>query len=561
MANPRACSLGWLSVLLRWTALAACLCSVLARASENGRSLAARVILVANRNNPESVELARFYARKRGIPLANLFTYPMPAAETISWPEFVSAIWNPLLRDLVKTNWIDAIPMEVWDKAGRHQYAVNDDRIAYLVVFRGVPLRVADDPALRDTPYPLALAKEPEFRTASCAVDSELTLLARSLHPIVSFVPNPLFHDDRRQIFGDNRVVKVCRIDGPTLKDAEGIIERGIEVERRGLIGRAYVDTDGPFPAGNEWFEKTIREIRRLGFDLDVDRTPSTMPVTARFDAPALYFGWYTGTVNGPFELPGARMEAGALAYHLYSFSAATLRSATTGWCGPLIAKGAAATLGNVYEPYLNLTHRPDYFLEALERQWTLGDAAYYATPALSWQEIVVGDPLYRPFATSLDTQWDARATLGARLSGYVTLREMNLMDASRRYAQAIRVGEQEMEVRPSVALAYGVAVRLARQGDQQGVRHVLERLPALDLANSQNWTLVRDCARLLDANGGAEAALGLYARILARPGMPKDERILLLTEAAPIAETLGEGGQADAWRKELATLNPGSQP
>ena len=48
------------------------------------------------------------------------------------------------------------------------------------------------------------------------------------------------------------------------------------------------------------------------------------------------------------------RFCPGAVAVHIHSFSAATLRDPLADWAGPLLWRGAAATLGNVYEPYLD---------------------------------------------------------------------------------------------------------------------------------------------------------------------------------------------------------------
>ncbi|MGB2352059.1 MAG: hypothetical protein ACPH9O_10590, partial [Akkermansiaceae bacterium] len=64
----------------------------------------------------------------------------------------------------------------------------------------------------------------------------------------------------------------------------------------------------------------------------------------------------------------------------------------------PILAKGAAATLGNVHEPYLHLTHHFDIFHDRLIRGFSLVEAAYMALPVLSWQNVVLGDPLYRPY-------------------------------------------------------------------------------------------------------------------------------------------------------------------
>jgi hypothetical protein len=83
----------------------------------------------------------------------------------------------------------------------------------------------------------------------------------------------------------------------------------------------------------------------------------------------------------------------------LHSYSANTLRSTTNNWCGPLIARGAAATLGNVYEPYLSLTANLDIFQDRLMSGLTLAESAYMSMRALSWMGVVIGDPLYRPYA------------------------------------------------------------------------------------------------------------------------------------------------------------------
>ena len=61
-------------------------------------------------------------------------------------------------------------------------------------------------------------------------------------------------------------------------------------------------------------------------------------------------------------------MMAGAVALHIHSFSAPTLRSDSAGWCGPFVARGVTATVGNVFEPYLDLTHRPNLLLQACRR-------------------------------------------------------------------------------------------------------------------------------------------------------------------------------------------------
>jgi uncharacterized protein (TIGR03790 family) len=59
-----------------------------------------------------------------------------------------------------------------------------------------------------------------------------------------------------------------------------------------------------------------------------------------------------------------------------------------------LLADGATGASGHVYEPYLRYTPRPDYLFPAYLGGRNLAESYYLAMPALSWQNIVIGDPL-----------------------------------------------------------------------------------------------------------------------------------------------------------------------
>ena len=67
------------------------------------------------------------------------------------------------------------------------------------------------------------------------------------------------------------------------------------------------------------------------------------------------------------------------------------MRSETSEWRGPLLDRGAAAVLGNTWEPYLALTCHLDVFLDRLLKGYTLAEAAWMGTPALSWMTLVLG--------------------------------------------------------------------------------------------------------------------------------------------------------------------------
>lgn len=68
-------------------------------------------------------------------------------------------------------------------------------------------------------------------------------------------------------------------------------------------------------------------------------------------------------------------------------------------WCPNMLRDGVAATIGPVYEPYVSGFPLPEIFFDALtEGYMNLGESYLISLPYISWQMILVGDPLYRPF-------------------------------------------------------------------------------------------------------------------------------------------------------------------
>lgn len=476
-------------------------------------ALADRVILLANASDPGSLQVARHYADVRHVPDANIIALPMPTVETVAWSEFVSAIWNPLMARLVREHWIDAIGFDLTDAVGRRKYVVSSHWISALVVCRGVPLRIANDPALYAEVLPFT--RRAEYRTNQGAVDAELSLLPVPNYPINAFLPNPVFRAERSNPFAEAQIVKVARLDGPTVEDASALVDRAVAAERQGLLGRAYFDLGGPYATGDRWLETALQSVTALGFDTDVDRAPATFPSDARMDAPVLYAGWHTHDLDGPFARPGFRFPPGAVAVHLHSFSAETLRSTTAGWVGPMVARGVTATLGNVNEPYLDFMHRPDVFFAALIRGATLVDAAYAALPALSWQEIVVGDPLYRPFAVPLAEQLRHLDRLPPALAAYAVLREVHILDAAGKPAEGTALLRRVHEAHATLATGVALAARLQQAGDVKGAAAALAFAARETDFPADQWPLAREAADLLRKAGRPDWAEAITEALL----------------------------------------------
>jgi uncharacterized protein (TIGR03790 family) len=67
-----------------------------------------------------------------------------------------------------------------------------------------------------------------------------------------------------------------------------------------------------------------------------------------------------------------------------------------------MIEDGVVATVGPVWEPYVQAFPIPELFFGLLvESPFTLAECYFLSTPFLSWQMVLIGDPLYRPFKNS----------------------------------------------------------------------------------------------------------------------------------------------------------------
>ena len=349
------------------------------------------VAILYNSASKDSKALADMYATARGIPADNLVGLELPDTEEISRADFDGKLRKPLVREYDRREW--------WmrEKAPQGNLVPVKNKIRVMVCMRGVPSRVAEVPG----DFPAKPEPKDYVNAGAAAVDSELALLGVDGLPVKGPLNNPYFKTEKS--FADTGIAMtlVGRIDGPSQSVCERMIRDAIETEKTGLWGMSVIDIAKKFPdapTGDPALENIARLHREEGIPVMVDRFPDTLPLNFPLRDTSIYYGWYDWNVSGPFLNPSFQFKKGAVAVHLHSFSAAQLRDPSKNWCAPLLARGAAATLGNVNEPLLPLTHNFDIFQARLLAGYTLVEAAYMAAPAVSWQNVVLGDPLYRPF-------------------------------------------------------------------------------------------------------------------------------------------------------------------
>lgn len=515
------------------------------------------VVVLANSNDSGSVEIANYYAEKRGIPPANIIALPMPKKETISVPSYVDAIHNPLLNTLIEKGWVRAVKAQEPDFTGRERVSVGIHRMSYLVTTRGVPLRIAKDRKLLDL---LLRDLADQFKVNNGSVDSELALLIGPSHlSMTGFVSNPLFADATSNSTDRNRIIRVSRLDGPDVNAVKRLIDRTLKAEAEGLVGRAYFDMrgldldDGPYGLGDKWIRSASELARGAFFDTDCETTNRLMDETDRFDAPAIYMGWYYKHVYGPWSKNRWPVPPGAIGFHLYSGSAKTVRSASKAWLGAFVNQGYCATMGNVYEPYLEYTHHPDILLGELLKGRTFGEAVMRSNPVLSWQGVAIGDPLYRPFKVGLDVQ--LKNAESNPLRAYIYLREINRLEAEGAADKALSLAQAHFRKYPSLPLVYKLAQLYAKRGDVEKAVKTLEIIRPITVFAEDEVMLIKEIADFLNEQGKRNYALDIYKKLLDQDDLSANQQIALLEDGSKLALKTGNGTLSLKWATAAENL------
>jgi uncharacterized protein (TIGR03790 family) len=244
---------------------------------------------------------------------------------------------------------------------------------------------------------------------SEACVDSELALLWWDGYELGRWQPN-LNYFQVPDVIRSSRspVLMVSRLDGPSAALAKSLVDQAVAVEARGLKGRVYVDARGiRYDAskdsgfGYSAYDESLREMARLLQDdaklpVTLDDKPELFVAGSCPDC-ALYCGWYA-LAN---YVDCCRFVPGAVAYHIASAEAVSLRNPQSKqWCKCLLEHGVAATLGPVAEPYTVGFPKPaEFFGYLVTGRYTLVEC--YSKTALlnSWMTVLVGDPLYNPFA------------------------------------------------------------------------------------------------------------------------------------------------------------------
>ncbi|MGD0772078.1 MAG: TIGR03790 family protein [Candidatus Solibacter sp.] len=346
-------------------------CGLHAQSGEN-------VLLVVNRNVPVSRRIADYYRPRRSVPLKNVCTIDTTGDEEIQWGVYEQQIERPIGDCLKRAGLVE--------------------KVLYIVTTMGVPLKV-DGPGARD------LAER-------ASVDSELALLYAKLHgqryARMGGVANPFFmRRDSPFLHPTFPIYLVTRLAAYDLADVQAMIDRSLGARNRGkFVIDLQSEKNEP---GNDWLRTAamLLPARRVVLD------ETTRPIYNQ-SAVIGYASWGSNDDHRTQRLLHFQWLPGAIAAEFVSTSARTFQRPPDSWVptadwadksryfagtpqglvADLIHEGVTGASGNAYEPYLSYCVRPDYLLPAYQQGRNLAESYYLALPALSWQSVILGDPL-----------------------------------------------------------------------------------------------------------------------------------------------------------------------
>ena len=403
-----------------------------------GRALALEpdeILIVANADIPESGRIARYYSEKRKVPNKNILELPLGAdlSNTINRKDYETRLAGPIRRKFFSDRLLGkvrclltiyGVPIRV---GGRGLLAGQEDKLQELENQAEKEKEKIDQLKQKKATSTKAY-KEAEKRLAQlrlridgingretgASVDSELALALFDKYELYRWQPNILNKDASdldpvRLARARIAVLMVSRLDGPSPDIVRGLVDKAIAAEETGLKGTAYIDSRGR--GGKDLYSDYDRSLRNLAaFTRSKMQIPAKEERTEQLFKPnscpqtAIYCGWYSVRKY----IDAFDFVDGAVGYHIASFEAVNLRDPNTGqWCASLLEDGITATLGPVAEPYLHSFPKPREFFGELYEGKCLVEAYYRTKPFNSWQMLLVGDPLYRPFKNAGDKPKD----------------------------------------------------------------------------------------------------------------------------------------------------------
>ena len=335
------------------------------------------VLVVVNRRSVDSVRIGETYLRARAIPARNLCRLDTTTDEEISRDVYIHEVEQPIAACLSAQK--------------------LTEQVLYIVTTLHVPLKIA--------------GSGDAAHTTQAAVDSELAALYGRLHgaliPYEGPYRNPYFAKwDAAFRHPDVPIYMVTRLAGFDYADVAQLINHSLAARNRGKVVidvRADENT-----AGNAWLRLAAKRVPLDRLILDdsakvlYDQTDVIAYASWGFNDPdrhrrTLGFKWLPGAIMTEFVSSNARTflrPPDTWTLGNWKDTATWFSGSPQDLSADEIHEGVTGITGHVYEPFLGFNPRPEILIPAYLGGRNLAESFYLAVPAISWQNVMIGDPL-----------------------------------------------------------------------------------------------------------------------------------------------------------------------
>ncbi len=367
-----------------------------------------RVVVIRNESSPVSIAVANDYMKRRGVQnVVTIKTQDSATSadrETVSYKQFQDDI-EPALRAFLKTH----------------------SGIDFIVTTKGVPLRIADAPGLGLNNGRVSLDSFVAALDYNVGLKSAVLKFEDSGFKGSAYA-NRYWDTDTPFSHAKYGGYLVTRLDGYTQEDAIALTTRALEAEKHLPAGTVLLDScpdfgfddtekqplpifglpknpgqdpplaDVEYKVYNADMRKAADSLKHLNVPVELDETPKFIGDAADLMG---YCSW--GSNDRHYDEQAyhrLKFAPGAVCETAVSTSARTMLHTSGGqsMIADLISQGVTGAKGYSDEPLLIAVASPSVLFDHYTRGYTLAESYFAASRFVGWEDIVLGDPLCRPY-------------------------------------------------------------------------------------------------------------------------------------------------------------------
>lgn len=337
-----------------------------------------KVLVIVNQSFADSEKIANYYMQKRKIPAKNRLNLRTVTTDNVPPNQFEADILSPIKK-----------------------FVEKNPNIEYIVFTKGTPIRILDDGGNSVDAMVAAMNLDVapvKMKVGSFGFDEDP-------EPAFKRTANPFYGSKERFSRAKHKLFLVTRLTGYTFVDVIKLIDNSLNAKP--LKGPILLDSQPRFGPGSgywvmeESMAKANMVLTQQNLDVYFEKTEN---FTAGKGKLMGYSSWGSNDAKfDPVAYSQLRFFPGAIAETFVSTSGRTFDPTTGGQSliADLIKQGVTGVKGYVSEPFTIALCRSEILFDRYWNGFNLAESFYAASPLIKWKDIVIGDPLCRPFKSS----------------------------------------------------------------------------------------------------------------------------------------------------------------